>query len=90
LISVFDLKGSLVDRKVKGKVKPSTTLKDQNFMACQDLHARSKHRSTQFINLKPIVAKRIVQIIRKDVAFLKSQNLMDYSLLICIEKVKAD
>lgn len=33
LISVFDLKGSLVDRKVKGKVKPSTTLKDQNFMA---------------------------------------------------------
>jgi hypothetical protein len=28
LISVFDLKGSLVDRKVKGKVKPSTTLKD--------------------------------------------------------------
>lgn len=28
LISVFDLKGSLVDRKVKGKVKPSTILKD--------------------------------------------------------------
>jgi len=25
---VFDLKGSLVDRKVKGDTKPSTTLKD--------------------------------------------------------------
>jgi len=43
LISVFDLKGSLVDRKVKGKVKPNTTLKDQNFMAYLDLHSRSKN-----------------------------------------------
>ena len=25
---IFDLKGSLVDRKVKGEIKPSTTLKD--------------------------------------------------------------
>ena len=29
---VFDLKGSLVDRKVKGKTKASTTLKDINFL----------------------------------------------------------
>ena len=28
---VFDLKGSTVDRKVKGKTKKSTTLKDINF-----------------------------------------------------------
>ena len=32
LISIFDLKGSLVDRKEKGVTKPSTTLKDQNFL----------------------------------------------------------
>ena len=29
---IFDLKGSLVDRKVKGNTKPSTTLKDINFL----------------------------------------------------------
>jgi hypothetical protein len=29
---VFDLKGSRVDREVKGYTKPSTTLKDINFM----------------------------------------------------------
>jgi len=29
---IFDLKGSLVDRKVKGKTTSSTTLKDQNFI----------------------------------------------------------
>ena len=29
---IFDLKGSLVDRKVKGTTKPSTTLKDVNFL----------------------------------------------------------
>ena len=29
---IFDLKGSLVDRKVKGKTEPSTTLKDCNFL----------------------------------------------------------
>jgi hypothetical protein len=35
LLSVFDLKGSLVDRKEKGVTKPSTTLKDQNFIVMQ-------------------------------------------------------
>ena len=29
---IFDLKGSLVDRKVKGKTTPLTTLKDSNFL----------------------------------------------------------
>ena len=29
---IFDLKGSLVDRKVKGKTKATTTLKDINFL----------------------------------------------------------
>ncbi len=31
---VFDLKGSTVDRKTSGKIKPSTTLKDNNFLMC--------------------------------------------------------
>lgn len=29
---VFDLKGSLVNRKTKGKIIPSTTLKDVNYL----------------------------------------------------------
>ena len=33
---VFDLKGSLVDRKVKGVTKPSTTLKDVNFVLASE------------------------------------------------------
>ena len=37
---IFDLKGSLVDRKVKGVTKPSTTLKDVNF-----LMAAAKHKN---------------------------------------------
>ena len=33
---IFDLKGSTVDRKVTGDTKPSTTLKDENFIrTCQ-------------------------------------------------------
>lgn len=29
---IFDLKGSTVDRKVNGETKPTTTLKDQNYI----------------------------------------------------------
>ena len=35
---IFDLKGSKVDRKVKGKTKPSTTLKDVNFIMAAREH----------------------------------------------------
>ena len=34
---IFDLKGSLVDRYVKGETKASTTLKDQNFLNIKKL-----------------------------------------------------
>ena len=29
---IFDMKGSAVDRRVSGEIKPSTTLKDENFL----------------------------------------------------------
>ncbi len=35
---IFDLKGSTVDRKTKGELKPSTTLKDQNFILWRRLN----------------------------------------------------
>jgi len=54
LLSVFDLKGSLVDRKEKGPTKPSTTLKDQNFIAMQEqqLNLRKSTKSSSIIKLK--------------------------------------
>lgn len=36
LQNIFDLKGSLVDRSVKGEIKSSTTLKDQNFIGLRN------------------------------------------------------
>jgi len=38
--------------------------------------------------LKEADARKIINSMRKDVAFLKSQNLMDYSMLVVIEKVE--
>ena len=82
--AVFDLKGSTVDRLVKGKTKPETTLKDLNFLKFQDFHHRK--RGQPLIKMRDVDVKRVIFAIRRDVAFLKSQGLMDYSLLIVIEK----
>lgn len=35
---IFDLKGSLVDRKVKGNTEVTTTLKDCNFLIVDKYH----------------------------------------------------
>lgn len=56
---VFDLKGSTVDRKVKGKTKRSTTLKDENFLIAAKHHEK-------FVNLKQHKSK-IKQAVLKDV-----------------------
>ena len=45
---VFDLKGSRVDRKVKGVTKPSTTLKDINFIMAAE--ANKKFTAQTMIN----------------------------------------
>ena len=78
---IFDLKGSKVDRKVKGKTKPSTTLKDINFLmaASQDKTFTKQTKESKAL-LKAAV--------RKDVEFLRSEGLMDYSLLLGIETLK--
>ena len=75
---IFDLKGSLVDRKVKGVTKASTTLKDVNFlMAAKENKHFTAYRSKD---------KRLLRsTLSKDVEFLRSQGLMDYSLLLGIE-----
>ena len=76
---IFDLKGSLVDRKTKGKITSSTTLKDVNFLLA------SSTNPSNFINLDDSIKEKLLQIIRKDVDFLSGQGFMDYSLLLGIE-----
>ena len=79
---IFDLKGSLVDRKVKGKTKPSTTLKDVNYLM-------ATAASPNFISLEEPRLKNLAQIVRKDVRFLSDLGLMDYSLLLAIETLES-
>jgi len=75
---IFDLKGSRVARKVKGVTKASTTLKDINFEMAAKINRNLTAQSS--------ANKRLLRAaIRKDVEFLQSQCLMDYSLLLGIE-----
>ena len=74
---IFDLKGSTVDRKVKGVLKPSTTLKDMNFLIAA--------QTPGFINLGEARRKHLLDVVKKDVDFLSSRGFMDYSLLLAVE-----
>jgi hypothetical protein len=76
---VFDLKGSKVDRTVSGKTAKDTTLKDMNFLL-------TKKNFRKLTTLDVPTKMRLIQAMRSDVGFLRSLNLMDYSLLIAIEK----
>lgn len=76
---IFDLKGSTVNREVKGIVKNSTVLKDMNFRKV----AKALNGLTM---MKADQGRKINQILSKDVNFLKKHNLMDFSLLLGIEK----
>ena len=77
---VFDLKGSTHGRRTKKVEKPSTTLKDVNFEQMKAantneflLISRKQDRSALF------------DAIRADAMFLRSQGLIDYSLLLAVE-----
>jgi len=74
---VYDLKGSLFSRLVKGRTTHTSTLKDQNFMANQ--------HHVQEINLSANDIETLNSTIRKDTNFLASLNIMDYSILLGIE-----
>ena len=76
---IFDLKGSKVDRKVKGQTKNTTTLKDINYLMVAE-------KSKGLTMMHPEIKCKLKRVIKKDVQFLKSHGLMDYSLLLGIEK----
>ena len=70
---IFDLKGSTEDRKVKGKTKPSTTLKDVNYQICFNHHARTKGLlGGSFVELSLRDKYRLQSALRADVNFLRS------------------
>jgi 1-phosphatidylinositol-4-phosphate 5-kinase len=75
----FDLKGSTVDRVVTGRTYKSTILKDINFLLV-------KQKYKELTKLDTTTRKRILESLTRDLEFLQGLNLMDYSLLIVIEK----
>ena len=79
---IYDLKGSRVARMVDTKgAKPSTTLKDMNFF---------RNQSDQEVNLSLKDKEHLCEIMEADSRMLQSLNIMDYSLLLGIEKKEID
>ena len=82
-MSIYDLKGSSVNREVKNKMKPTSILKDVNFtVEC--------NRDPYYVQLMNRNRLSLRRAIRKDVEFLRSNGLMDYSLLLAIEEADDD
>jgi 1-phosphatidylinositol-4-phosphate 5-kinase len=79
IVNVFDLKGSFVNREVVEKnLKPTATLKDINLMEIC--------KQKILLNFREADIKEIMESIDRDAELLRSQNLMDYSLLFAVEK----
>jgi hypothetical protein len=54
----------------------------------QDLDFILRFKNKDLINLSMTDRRKILIILKNDVTFLKSKGLMDYSLLLAVEKVK--
>jgi len=76
---VFDLKGSFVNREVKGKnLKNTATLKDLNILnLCQE---------KIFLRFRKNDRIELLSILEADAEMLQSHNIMDYSLLFAVEQ----
>lgn len=79
IVNVFDLKGSFVNREVIGNdLKPTSTLKDINMLnLCKQMN---------MLRFRPEDQKDIMENLERDVNMLRSKNIMDYSLLLAVEK----
>ena len=73
----FDLKGSTFDRKAKAPVTSKTDRKDLDWLELK----KKRNRTVQIAAIN----KHIEIILRRDVNFLKTHGLIDYSLLLAIE-----
>ena len=77
---IYDLKGSTHSRIIEGRLTKKTVRKDLNWLA--DKKTDPKMLSFAKIN------QDLVRDMRRDVAFLKNRCMLDYSLLIAIEKTE--
>lgn len=75
--NVYDLKGSIVNRNVPHWSEKTDCLKDVNL-----LEQVKEKRHVNFIRKD---MRKIMRMMFKDVKYLNSRNLMDYSLLLIIE-----
>jgi hypothetical protein len=73
----FDLKGSLVSRKAP--YYDDKILKDVNFLEMK--------KSMRLVSMGDTALSYLHNLIKKDSEFLCSQNIMDYSLLLVVEKI---
>lgn len=82
---VYDLKGSIINRMVTQEELFKQTMKDMNLMTCrQNRRSRNQQGLLQF---SPGDMKNLRQIIDRDASFLQSMELLDYSLLLAVEKI---
>ena len=70
----YDLKGSTAGRRTTGLIKPTTVQKDLNFLEQRKIK----------INENGLVLRRIIS---RDSIFLREMGLLDYSLLLAVEKL---
>lgn len=80
LYKIFDLKGSLVERKTKNiqNADKSRALKDLDFLYLTKI-------DKQFINFsKDAIMQIVYELLQKDLIMLTDNNLMDYSILFFI------
>lgn len=88
----FDLKGSAVNRQVLPHANQNNrellkyyrkklVLKDQDFRFLM------KFSKSDLVNIKLEDKHSIISQIKHDILFLESNNLMDYSLLLAIERI---
>ena len=80
---LFDLKGSLVNRETKlnmRKHKPGMTLKDINLLTIR--------KGENLLKFCREDREKINQIIEKDAYVLNKHEIMDYSLLLAVEKTQ--
>ena len=77
--NVFDLKGSIINRKVEDHhITPGGTLKDVNLL---DLR-----RNNHFLRFQRRDKVRIMSQIHLDINFMQKFMIMDYSLLLIVEE----
>jgi hypothetical protein len=87
----FDLKGSLINRKVlppKTLSNSRTTYWDfckRNVLKDQDLQNILKFKEPNLINISLEDKRKIIKSLKEDIGFFASQNIMDYSLLLSVE-----